>query len=187
MRSAPSHLILFLLQPGNIPLWALRGFHFFSGSSKISHLCLFGEEENPPASFSDHGDERELCPSCCERPQALPAAGSYGLLATRSPGKLHSCTITSLYLRCCGTRTACCGGSWKRCVFSCGRRAGPSEGCQLQVKCRRVCCISILTKSKVFWWWGFHGSVEWLVVPEPLLLLFLALGSLGRKEGSDGW
>lgn len=29
------------------------GLYFFPGSSKISHLCLFGMEENPPALFSD--------------------------------------------------------------------------------------------------------------------------------------
>lgn len=134
-----------LLPPGNIPLWALRDFHFFSGLPNLSFLCL--ERKKIPLPHSLPMVTREgLCPSCCERPQVLPAAESRGLLATRSPGKLHSCIIT--FLRCCGTRTACCGGSWKRCVFSCSRRAGPSEGCRLQVKHRRVCCSSVLTRAR---------------------------------------
>lgn len=112
---------------------------------QICHLCL--ERKKIPLPHSLSMVTREgLCPSCCERPQVLPAAESRGLLATRSPGKLHSCIIT--FLRCCGTRTACCGGSWKRCVFSCSRRAGPSEGCRLQVKHRRVCCSSVLTRAR---------------------------------------
>lgn len=36
------------------------GLYFFSGSSKISHLSLFGTEENPPSLFSDCAGEGAL-------------------------------------------------------------------------------------------------------------------------------
>ena len=114
------------------------------------------------------------------------AAGSHGCSAPRSPGELHSRIMTSLCFRCCGTRTERCKGSWKDCVSS-YRRAGLREGCQQEVKCRRVRCLSIFSARTRFPLdQSFHGSVGRLVVPE-LLLAVLVLGSHGREEGDDGW
>lgn len=96
-----------------------------------------------------------------------------------SLGKLHSCIVACLCLRCCGTRMTCCRESWKSCVSSC-RRAGLREGCWLEVKCRRVWGISVCLARARFCGDGGSGSVEWL-------LLVVALGSHAREEGNDGW
>lgn len=61
------------------------GLHFFSGSSKISHLCLFGKEENLLPLFSDCAGEGEAALHAARDPEYTWLLGAVG---TRPPPAL---------------------------------------------------------------------------------------------------